>query len=189
MYADAFLDDPGWIAIGPRDERRRWQYIRRTALSVIRVADRWCGPSWCVVESDEPRAALVGCAPGKWPPPQLQTLLRLSPGPALAGPGPLVRSLIAERVFERMHPEYDHFLVWMLAVSPAHQRRGLGGRLMAEAIAESERADVPAYLWTAKPDNVPYYHSHGYRTFAEAKIPRDINNWFMLRQPGAGGEA
>jgi predicted N-acetyltransferase YhbS len=77
----------------------------------------------------------------------------------------------------------------MLSVSPARQRQGLGGRLMREAIAESERHGVPAYLWTAKPENVPYYHSHGYRVFDEAKIVRGVNNWFMLRQPGASGQA
>jgi hypothetical protein len=181
MYADAFMDDPGWISIGPRRRAGLWKFIQRTCLSTMRAAERWCGPSWCVVQSGEPVASLIGSAPGRWPPPQLPSLLTLAPGPILAGPAPLIRSLRSQRVFERLHPEYDHFLVWLFAVSPARQRSGLGRQLMQAALAEADAAGVPAYLWTANPANVPYYRSHGYEVFAEATIPGDVTNWFMER--------
>ena len=126
-------------------------------------------------------AALIGAAPGRWPPPRLRTLLQLAPGPLLAGPGPLIRSLRAQAVFDRLHPKHDHLLVWLFAVSPARQRTGLGRRLMEKALAEADSAGVPAYLWTANPANVPYYRSHGYEVFAEAAIPGDVTNWFMER--------
>lgn len=29
VYADAFVDDPGWIDVGPRGRGRRWHYARR----------------------------------------------------------------------------------------------------------------------------------------------------------------
>jgi GNAT superfamily N-acetyltransferase len=185
VYADAFMDDPGWIAIGPRRRRALWKFIERTCLSTIRAAERWCGPSWCVVEDGRPVAGLIGCAPGRWPPPELRSLLTLAPGPVLAGPAPLIRALRAQRVFERLHPEHDHFLVWVFAVSPDRQRSGLGRRLMGAALAEADAAGVPAYLWTAKPDNLPYYRSHGYEVFAEETIPGDVTNWFMERPPAA----
>ena len=92
-----------------------------------------------------------------------------------------MRSLRAELMVERFHPRYDHFLVWMFAVSPAHQRRGLGRILMGEALAEAESADVPAYLWTANPANLPYYRSHGYEVIGEQRIPGGVPNWFMER--------
>ena len=185
VYADAFMDDPGWIAIGPRRPRALWKFIERTCLSTIRAADRWCGPSWCVTEDGRPVAGLIGSAPGRWPPPQLRTLLALAPGPALAGPAPLGRALRAQRVFERLHPQYDHFLVWVFAVSPDRQRSGLGRRLMSTALSEADAAGAPAYLWTANPDNVPYYRSHGYEVFAEETIPGDVTNWFMERPAAA----
>jgi GNAT superfamily N-acetyltransferase len=186
VLADAFLDDPAWVAVGPGRRRSRWKYIERTCLGAIRVGERWCGPSWCVVEDGEPIAVLTGCAPGLWPPPTVRTLAYLAPGPLLAGPRTLARSLGAQRIFERMHPAYDHFLVWMFAVSPAHQRRGLGRRLMGEALAQADSAQVPAYLWTGNPDNLPYYRSHGFEVFAEEQIPGGVPNWFMER-PQAGG--
>ena len=181
VLADAFIDDPGWISVGPRRPGPRWRYIYRTCLATIRVGERWCGPSWCITEDDEPVAVLTGCAPGIWPPPALRTLIRLSPGPVLAGPAVLARSLRAERIFEKAHPEYDHFLVWMFAVSPAHQRGGLGRRLMSEALAQADSHRVPAYLWTANPDNLPYYRSHGYEVIGETTIPGGASNWFMER--------
>jgi GNAT superfamily N-acetyltransferase len=183
VLADAFLDDPGWIAVGPRRRRARWNYIYRTCLGAVRAGARWCGPSWCIVDSGEPVAVLTGCAPGRWPPPRLPVLRYLFPGPVLAGPAPLIRSLGAQRVIEAVHPTYDHFLVWMFAVSPAHQRRGLGRRLMGEALVEADSDGVPAYLWTGNPDNLPYYRSHGFEVIDERRIPGGVPNWFMERAP------
>ena len=179
------MDDPGWTSIGPRRPRSLWKFIERTCLSTIRAAERWGGPSWCVVEDGRPVAGLIGAAPGRWPPPTIPMLVKLAPGPVLAGPRTLTRALRSERVFERMHPQYDHFLVWVFAVSPDRQRSGLGRKLMTAALDDADAAAVPAYLWTAKPDNVPYYRSHGYEVFAEATIPGDVTNWFMERPAAA----
>lgn len=187
VLADAFLDDPGWVAVGPKRRRPRWRFIYRTCLGAIRTGARWCGPSWCVVEAGEPVAVLAGCAPGLWPPPQLRALVHMFPGPVLAGPAPLVRSLGAQRVIEAAHPAYRHFLVWMFAVSPAHQRTGHGRRLMGEALREADADEVPAYLWTGNPDNLPYYGSHGFRVIGEANIPGGVPNWFMERPASALG--
>jgi predicted N-acetyltransferase YhbS len=107
----------------------------------------------------------------------------------LAGPRTLARSLGAQRVIEAAHPDYDHFLVWMFAVSPGRQRAGLGRRLMAEALASADRDDVPAYLWTGNPDNLPYYRSHGFAVLGEAPIPGGVPNWFLQRAPSARAAA
>ena len=186
IYADAFIDDPGWVAVGPGSRKRRWKWIYRTCLATARIAERWGGPSWCIADGDETLAALVGAAPGRWPPPQVRTLLHLAPGSILAGPGTLVRGLGSERIFEQIHPKYDHQLVWMFAVDPAHQRAGLGRRLIGEALRDADAAEVPAYLWTANPDNLPYYRSHGFEVFEERVIPGGVPNWFMERPPAGG---
>ncbi len=184
VLADAFLDDPGWVAVGPQRRRARWRYIHRTCLGAIRIGQRWCGPSWCIVEGDAAVAVLTGCAAGRWPPPRLSAARHLAAGPLLAGPATLARSLGAQRVIEAHHPAHEHFLVWMFAVSPAHQRRGLGRRLMREALAAADAGAVPAYLWTGNPDNLPYYRSYGFEVLAEAPIPGGVPNWFMQRPAG-----
>lgn len=179
--AEAFIEDPGWLSIGPSGERPRRRFIRRTCLGVMRVADRWCGPSWCVRDRGVAVGVLVGCAPGRWPPPQLRSLATMAPGPILAGPGVLSRSLRAERHFERAEPGYEHLLVWMFAIRPDHQRRGLGRRLMAAALGLADEARVPAYLYTSNSDNLPYYRSHGYEVTGESTLPGGGPNWFMER--------
>jgi GNAT superfamily N-acetyltransferase len=185
LLADAFIDDPGWVSVGPRRREARRRYIYRVCLGSMRVGERWCGPSWCITEEEDPVAVLTGCAPGIWPPPELRTLAMLSPGPLIAGPAVFIRSLRAELTFEKRHPAYDHFLVWMLAVSPSRQRAGLGRRLMSEALARADADRVPAYLWTANPDNLPYYRSHGYDVIGEDVIPGGATTWYMER-PAAG---
>lgn len=185
LLADAFIDDPGWVSVGPRRRASRWRYIYRVCLGSIRVGERWCGPSWCITEGGEPVAVLTGCAPGIWPPPELRTLAILSPGPLIAGPAVFVRSLRAELIFQKRHPAYDHFLVWMFAVSPARQRAGLGRRLMSDALARADADQVPAYLWTGNPDNLPYYRSHGYEVIGESVIPGGATTWYMER-PATG---
>jgi GNAT superfamily N-acetyltransferase len=180
--ADAFTDDPGWRSVGPRDPARRQRFIYRTSLATLRVAERWAGPSWCITEGGEPVGVLAGCAPGLWPPPNLRSLILLAPGPLLAGPAVLARSLGAERVFERGYPDHDVFVVVIFGVRRAYQRKGVGRRLMAEALARADESDVPAFLWTSNPDNLPYYRSHGYEVVGdETTIPGGASNWFMER--------
>ena len=43
------------------------------------------------------------------------------------------------------------------------------------------RSHVPAYLWTTNPDNLPYYHSHGYEITAEDVMPGGATTWYMER--------
>ena len=52
---------------------------------------------------------------------------------------------------------------------------------MREALARADDAEVPAYLWTANPANLPYYGSHGFEVMSEATIPGGAPNWFMER--------
>jgi GNAT superfamily N-acetyltransferase len=181
VAADAFIEDPGWSAVGSPRRRARWKWIYRICLGSFRIAERWGGPSWCVTENGEVVASLSGFAPGLWPPPRLRAARYLLAGSLLAGPGPLARGLGAEQIYERVHPEYDHFLVWMFTVSPGRQRAGLGRRLMGEALAQADSVEAPAYLWTANPDNVPYYRGHGFEVFHEEVIPGGVPNWFMER--------
>ena len=181
VMADAFLDDPGWVAIGPDDPRRRHAYIRRVCSGVLRIVDRFGGPIWHVERDGAVAGVLSSLDPGQWPPPSVRSLLYQAGGPILAGPGVFWRSLAGDSALHKGHPAEPHVFVWTLTVAPAHQRQGVGGALLGAAFQRAAELEVPTYLDTANPDNLPYYGSHGFVETGEARLPRGATLWFMYR--------
>lgn len=179
--ADAFMDDPGWRAVGPDGDKRLHAYIRRVCRGALRVCANSGGPVWHVEADGRVAAVLAGVEPGGWPPPQLRSLGHQAAGPVLAGPRVLVRSLAADGVLHSGHPAEPHLFVFMLAVDPVHQRRGMGRALLSAAVERAEELGVPAYLDTAKPANVPYYASFGFEEMGLGELPRGAHIWFMQR--------
>jgi GNAT superfamily N-acetyltransferase len=183
LFADAFLHDPGWVAVGPDRAGHRHGVLRcyhRTALDVIA---RYGGPIYGAFDDEEDGRGgeLAGVAAtfaaGLYPPPS-RTILRFVPGFLLAGPGPIVRGLRFSAVQEKGHPHDAHVYLWFLAVDPQHQRGGVGRALLARVY---EDATSPVYLDTANPANVPYYASNGYEELGKAAGPRGASMWFMRR--------
>jgi GNAT superfamily N-acetyltransferase len=181
VMADAFKDDPGWQAVGPDDPRRLHDYIRRVCLGVLRVCERRGGHIWQVERDGRTVGVLSSLDPGQWPPPQLPALVAQASGPLLAGPQVFIRSLKGDAAMHRGHPGEPHFFVWMLSVSPAAQRTGVGRALLSTALARADELGVPTYLDTAKPENRPYYGSFGFQEMGETPLPRGATLWFMMR--------
>ena len=181
VLADAFLDDPGWVSVGPRNTTRRHRYTRRVCRGALSVVQRWGGRIWQVERDGEVAGVLTSMDPGQWPPPQLRAIAYQALGPTLAGPGVLWRSLAADSAMHENHPEDPHFFVWMLGVSPRHQRSGIGRALLSTALERADGFGTAAYLETAKPANLPYYASFGFREVGQAELPRGAPIWFMMR--------
>jgi ribosomal protein S18 acetylase RimI-like enzyme len=182
VLADAYLDDPGWVAVGPTNRGRRHAYTRRVCRGALSIVDRWGGRIWQAQRDGKVAGVLTSCDPGQWPPPQLRATATQALGPALAGPAVLWRSLVADAAMHKHHPEDDHFFIWMLAVSPAHQRSGVGRALLTTALERAEELDTYTYLETANAENLPYYSSFGFRETGMTKLPRDAPIWFMIRE-------
>jgi GNAT superfamily N-acetyltransferase len=181
VLADAYLDDPGWVAVGPRHRGRRHAYTRRVCRGALTIVERWGGRIWHVEREGEVAGVLTSCDPGQWPPPQLRATALQALGPTLAGPSTLYRSLVADAAMHKHHPDDPHFFVWMLGVSPRHQRTGVGRALLSTALGRADELATDAYLETANPDNLPYYGSFGFREIGGTKLPRGAPIWFMMR--------
>jgi ribosomal protein S18 acetylase RimI-like enzyme len=191
LFADAFLDDPGWVAVGPDRKGHRHGVLRRYHRTALDVIQRYGGPIYGAFDEGEPVGAgdvgagagerLTGVAAtfaaGLYPPPSW-TILRFVPGFLLAGPGPIVRGLRFSAVQEKGHPHDPHVYLWFLAVDPQHQRGGVGRALLARVYGD---AAAPVYLDTANPANVPYYASNGFEELGKAAGPRGASMWFMRR--------
>lgn len=75
------------------------------------------------------------------------------------GDGPRVVGYIA------LWPIFDHLFIDTIAVLPAHQWRGLGGRLLGFAEGEAARlglASVRLFAKAAMADNTLFYERRGY---------------------------
>jgi GNAT superfamily N-acetyltransferase len=178
ILADAFVDDPGWTAVGPDRRERRWRVTRRFHRAALDVIDRYGKPIYGAFDGDELLGLAATFAAGLYPPPELRTTLRFAPGFLSAGPGPIVRGLRFSAIQEKGHPHDEHVYLWFLAVDPKRQRGGVGRALLARVY---EDATAPVYLDTANPANVPYYASNGFEETGRAAGPRGAQMWFMRR--------
>ena len=182
LFADAFLHDPGWVAVGPDRAGHRHGVLRRYHRTALEVIQRYGGPIYGAFDEDAGgRGQLTGVAAtfaaGLYPPPSW-TIIRFVPGFLLAGPAPIVRGLRFSAVQEKGHPHDEHVYLWFLAVDPSHQRGGVGRALLARVYGG---AAAPVYLDTANPANVPYYASNGFEEIGRADGPRGASMWFMTR--------
>jgi ribosomal protein S18 acetylase RimI-like enzyme len=178
LFADAFLEDPGWVAVGPDRRRHRHAVLRRYHRAALDVVERYGGPMYGAFDDDRLTGVAATFAAGLYPPPQIRTTLRFLPGFLRAGPAPVVRGLRFSAVQEQGHPDEEHVYLWFLAVDPKHQRGGIGRSLLARVY---EEATAPVYLDTANPANVPYYAGNGFEELAKAAGPRGATMWFMRR--------
>ena len=178
LLADAFIDDPGWIAVGPDRRDRRCGVLRRFHRAALDVIHRYGRPNYGAYDGGRLVGVAATFAAGLYPPPALRTTLKFLPGFLAAGPGPVVRALRFSAIQESGHPHDEHVYLWFLAVDPRHQRGGVGRALLARVC---EEADAPVYLDTANPANVPYYVSNGFEELGKAAGPRGATMWFMRR--------
>jgi len=107
--------------------------------------------------------------------------------PLRLGAASLVRSAAFIRSTEAAHGRTGagpHWYLNLLAVDPARQGRGLGGRLLRTGLSRADGARVPVYLETHNPSNVPFYRRHGFEVVIEERVPRGGPAfWGMRRDP------
>jgi len=70
----------------------------------------------------------------------------------------------------------DHVMIWSVAVAPAHQKRGLGRRLMALAEARAcalRRPELRLFTNARMEGNIALYHRLGYRETQREQLAAD----------------
>ena len=81
-----------------------------------------------------------------------------------------------------------YWYLWALGVEPAAQGQGIGGRLLAPALALADGAGVPCYLETETQENVNFYLKRGFEVHTEKSLANTgVTLWTMIRPPQPRG--
>lgn len=186
VYTRAFTDDPisMWVAPDPvQRERALPLYFRMAMKYALRLGGQ-------VHRGDDPpRAVATWLEPGRSPPTtvgMLRTgLLRL----LWAGGMSDARRLLAlGETLERLHKQdlaEAHWYLWLLAVDPPFQGKGIAGELLRPTLRQADRDRLPCYLETARERNVSFYLRFGFRILRDEKLGQGGPRfWTLLRPPG-----
>jgi ribosomal protein S18 acetylase RimI-like enzyme len=75
-----------------------------------------------------------------------------------------------------------HWYLWVLGVDPACHGQGIGGTLLRAGLERADASNMPCYLETMNPDNVPLYQKFGFAIASEGDIPgSSVRMWGMVR--------
>jgi GNAT superfamily N-acetyltransferase len=179
LMTGAFIEDPGWLAVGPDRRRHRRLVSHGYHRAVLAVTRRHGGPIYGAFRDRRLAGIAATFGAGRYPAPGY-TFAAFVPSFVLAGPAPSIRGLRFSAVQERWHPEEEHVYLWFLAVDPAQQRGGVGRALIARVYEDAD--GTPVYLDTANPANVPYYASNGFALLGEEAVPRGGRLWAFQRR-------
>jgi ribosomal protein S18 acetylase RimI-like enzyme len=175
----AFADDPlvNWIV---KSDAHRQERVRILIMAAHRLASAH-GEVYVTPE-------LTGAA--LWFPPQdSPTLLenfKLMLGMARSAPVSHLPTVFKGMVdLKAQHPAYPHFFLYMLAVDPDHQGRGIGTALIQPVLTRCDQEGFPAYVENSKERNLTFYERNGFRVIEEFIPPKNGPVlWLMLRTPG-----
>lgn len=179
--ARAFEDDPLFNWIIP-DEARRLKGLTVMFRELLRRSfaidfhEAYTTP-------DHAGMAVWG-RPGSW---NLPTKIMLPAAPRLIGAmglGGAARFMSTITTIEKAHPHEPHWYLACLGTDPPKQRIGVGRTLVAPVLERCDREQLPAYLETQKPENVPYYERMGFKVTGELPIGKPkLPVWLMWRDP------
>jgi GNAT superfamily N-acetyltransferase len=159
VLADAFDDDPLMRYVVPAKGYRE----RLTSLFIIELRlMAKLDATWVECDDAGPTGVAIWAPPGRWkqrPVDQIRTLPRAL---CVFGRG-IGRSLSLLGAIEKVHPRTPaHWYLGTIGTATAHRGRGVGGRLLRTILDRCDAEQLPAYLESSKPENVPYYERFGF---------------------------
>lgn len=182
VLADAFSDDAlsRWIY---RDHPRRLRWIEAD----FRLRLEQHGPDGLSYTTDDGGGAAVWAAPGRWRghpvghPSVLGALWRLARNRQ--------RVRAVQEQLDRRHPQHPHLYLALLGVRPARRSQGLGGALLAPALAHADAHAIPAYVEAGSDRAAQFYARHGFAPRGEVRVAGAPVIHLMWREPEPRGAA
>ena len=104
--------------------------------------------------------------------------------PSRAKPEVITTALRIETLLDEGHPTEPYWYLQILGVDPTRQGRGIGSRMLREALAMADRDDVASVLETSKPANLRLYERYGFRITRTTRLDSSPPIWTMQRARG-----
>jgi len=102
----------------------------------------------------------------------------------LAGvPSALSRSTAFETAMKAVKPKEPHFYLFTIGVVPEGQGKGLGGALLRSGLEKVDRASMPAFLESSKPENIPIYQRYGFELTQGPDLPEGCPPIYPMWRP------
>jgi ribosomal protein S18 acetylase RimI-like enzyme len=185
MLARVFSEDPMFRYLFPPGEKQLGQL--ELALGFLMRLVLVSGEA--VRIGSDPDGVIAYYPPGEFPPSTGRVLIEI----VRAIPHAIPRWIPIAKVFsnlrimsqlEKKHPAERHWYISIIAVNPAAQGRGLGGRLLEPLEARADAAQEALYLESTNPKNLTFYERHGFRCIEEFQpLKGSPVVWRMLRKP------
>lgn len=83
---------------------------------------------------------------------------------------------------EDHHPREELWYLAILGVDPAHQGRGIGGRLVQPGLDAADADGLPCYLETQKVENLAFYGRFGFEEIDRLDIGTAPPLWLLRRE-------
>jgi len=179
VLARAFREDPFHRWIFPSE--RAWTRSSHRSFALALEGEVENGT---VFTDDGMQGAAIWRAPGLGAPSLWEKLRIAVPTIGLVG----VRSPFVLCGFQRLmasHPREAHWYLNVLGTDPTYQNKGVGSALMRVVLDRCDTDGSVAYLEASRPENVPYYESHGFEILGELRMPKGPTVWRMLYSPPA----
>ena len=88
----------------------------------------------------------------------------------LIGVSSAKKGFAREGKIKTRHPKVPFYYLLFIGVLPEHQNNGIGSKLLAELVEDSESRKLPMYLETYLPKNVDLYKKFGFTIFDELEF-------------------
>jgi ribosomal protein S18 acetylase RimI-like enzyme len=179
VLAEAFMHDPMFSWLIPKDEHRRVRLRHYFAIELRHYAL----PHQHVWTTSDLTGAMLGLPPGKWRVP-LPTTMRH--GSAFRARVPKAARLgIAMEWHHMHHLRQPHYYVRDIGVHPDTQGQGLGSALMRPLLDRCDQHSLPAYIEASSERSAALYERLGFQHTEELRVWNSPPLWLMIRHPGA----
>jgi ribosomal protein S18 acetylase RimI-like enzyme len=177
VLAEAFLDDPvfGWLM--PKDGKRLAQLRRYFGLDL----GHYALPHGRVWTTNDLTGAALTLPPGRWRVPPRTTLLHGS-----AFGIHLLRAARMGATVEWRHAHEirgPHYYVRDIGVHPDTQGRGLGSALLRPTLDRCDREGMRAYIEASSERSAALYERLGFKHVKELRVGGSPPLWLMIRPP------